>query len=151
VPLFERRPTRSKCRTARPKRIVDQMHYEETTPVTGVTRLVRQPGRARNVLMERRALVIAIGVGVPLAVHETRRPITWCTGSGEGPLHSRRSKRSHRSQTLTGRRIRSVKTVSPDLWSWTMSISVQVGEDRVDGRSRRTMAAPLRGSITDSL
>jgi len=67
------------------QRIVDQMHYEETTPVTGVTRLVREPGRARNVLMGAAALVIAIGVGVrslstrPSAHHPGAR------GSGEVP------------------------------------------------------------------
>ncbi len=51
-------------------RIVEQMRAEEASPA-GVTRLVRQPGRARNVLMGAAALVVAVGVGVPLAIQET--------------------------------------------------------------------------------
>jgi hypothetical protein len=58
------------------RRITDQMRSEDARPVTGVTRLVRQPGRARNVLMGTAALVIAVGVGVPLAVQETHPPAT---------------------------------------------------------------------------
>jgi hypothetical protein len=53
------------------ERIVDQMRSDETTS-TGVARLIRQPGRTRNALMGAAALVIAVGVGVPLAAHETR-------------------------------------------------------------------------------
>jgi hypothetical protein len=56
------------------RRIVDQMRTETATPGSGVARLVRQPGRSRNALMGAAALVIAIGVGVPLAAHETHRP-----------------------------------------------------------------------------
>lgn len=62
------------------ERIVDQMRVKETTP-TGVTRLVHQPGRARNVLMSAAALVVAVGVGVPLAIQETHRPVSPVTGA----------------------------------------------------------------------
>lgn len=50
-------------------RIVDQMRSEDATP-TGLTRLI-QRRRARNVLIASAALVVAVGVGVPLAAHET--------------------------------------------------------------------------------
>ena len=53
------------------QRILDQMRADEVTPASGVTRIVRQPGRARNVFMSAAALVIALAVGVPLAVHES--------------------------------------------------------------------------------
>jgi hypothetical protein len=56
------------------QRILDQMRADEAAPVAGVTRIVRQPGRARNVLMSTAALVIALAVGVPLAVHESGSP-----------------------------------------------------------------------------
>jgi hypothetical protein len=53
------------------QRIVDQMRAETKVPVAGITRMVRQPGRTRRALMGAAALVIAVGVGVPLAAHET--------------------------------------------------------------------------------
>lgn len=62
------------------ERIVEQMRAEETTPA-GVTRLVRQPGQARHALMGAAALIIAVGVGVPLAVQETHRPASPVTGA----------------------------------------------------------------------
>jgi hypothetical protein len=62
------------------ERLVDQMRVEEAT-VTGVRRLVRQPGRARNMLMSAAALVVAVGVGVPLAIQETHRPVSTVTGA----------------------------------------------------------------------
>jgi hypothetical protein len=69
------------------ERIVDQMRVEETT-ATGVTRLVHQPGRTRNLLMSAAALVIAVGVGVPLAIQETHGPASTVTGAlGKVPVH----------------------------------------------------------------
>jgi hypothetical protein len=62
-------------------RIVNQMRSEEPPPITGVTRLVRQPGRTRTVLLGAAALVIAVGVGVPLAAHETHGPATEVRGA----------------------------------------------------------------------
>jgi Domain of unknown function (DUF4349) len=63
------------------QRIVDQMRAETTVPVTGIARLVRQPSRARVVVMGAAALVIALTVGIPLAAHETHRPITVVHGA----------------------------------------------------------------------
>jgi hypothetical protein len=62
------------------RRIVDQMRVE-TTPATGITRLVRQPSRVRVVLMGAAALVIALAVGIPLAARETQRPTTVVHGA----------------------------------------------------------------------
>ena len=58
------------------QRIVDQMRGEESRSPARVTRLVREPGRARAVLMGAAALVVAVGVGVPLAAHETHPSVT---------------------------------------------------------------------------
>ena len=69
------------------ERIVEQMRAEETA-ARGVTRLVRQPGRARHVLMGAAALVVAVGVGVPLAIQETHGPASSVTGAiGKVPVH----------------------------------------------------------------
>jgi uncharacterized protein DUF4349 len=62
-------------------RIATQMRSEEPPPITGVTRLVRHPGRTRTVLMGAAALVIAVGVGVPLAAHENQGPISDVRGA----------------------------------------------------------------------
>jgi hypothetical protein len=115
------------------QRIVDQMHYEETTPVTGVTRLVREPGRARNVLMGAAALVIAIGVGVPLAVHETRRPITLVHGAVAKVPYTRGAPSAAQTgaATLSGSAFAPSKTVSPNsLKSRTTSISA--GSEKIE-------------------
>jgi len=56
------------------QRIVDQMRADEAAPGARVARIIRQPGRARNVFMGLAALVVALAVGVPLAVHESARP-----------------------------------------------------------------------------
>jgi Domain of unknown function (DUF4349) len=67
--------------SAAARRILDQMRADEA-PVAGVTRIVREPGRARNIFMSAAALVIAIAVGVPLAVHESgsRTPVHLVVG-----------------------------------------------------------------------
>jgi hypothetical protein len=53
------------------QRILNQMRADEAVQIAGVTRIVRQPGRVRNVFIGAAALVIALAVGVPLAVHES--------------------------------------------------------------------------------
>lgn len=63
------------------QRILDQMRADEAAPVAGVTRIVRQPGRARHVFMGAAALVVALSVGVPLAVHESTTPRTIVHGA----------------------------------------------------------------------
>lgn len=62
-------------------RIVDQMRSEELAPVTSLARLLAQRGRARNLLVGAAALVIALGVGVPLALRESHHPISPVRGA----------------------------------------------------------------------
>jgi hypothetical protein len=45
------------------QRIVDQMRADEAAPGARVARIIRQPGRARNVFMGLAALVVALAVG----------------------------------------------------------------------------------------
>jgi hypothetical protein len=63
------------------QRIVDQMREDEQAPVAGVTRIIRQPGRARHMFMGVAALVVALAVGVPLAGHESAKPRTIVHGA----------------------------------------------------------------------
>jgi hypothetical protein len=80
------------------------MRAEEETPASGMTRIVRQPGRARNVFMSAAALVIALAVGVPLAVHESG-PRTIVHGEAVGklaPVASTPAASSSKSLTGTG-------------------------------------------------
>ena len=121
-------------------RIVNQMRSEEPPPITGVTRLVRQPGRTRTVLIGAAALVIAVGVGVPLAAHETREPATEVRGavakvpsasSGLASLGAVRSNHSDRE------RIRGEKRHDEGVARRNGGTFRAIAEDRVNGRSRR--------------
>ncbi len=86
------------------RRIVEQMRADDVTPATGVARLLGPRGRTRQVVMGAAALVVAVAVGVPLAAHETRRPLTVAGGAyAKVPDHQGTSRAaSTGAKTVTG-------------------------------------------------
>jgi hypothetical protein len=84
------------------QRILDQMRADEAAPGARVTRIIRQPERARNVFMGAAALVIALAVGVPLAVHESGSRTTVQGEALEKMPPRTTTAGTPSSQTLTG-------------------------------------------------
>ena len=69
------------CRVRGRSTLFEQMRDESRTE-SRVTRLVREPSRTRRVTLGAAALVIALAVGVPLAIHQNaRREASSCTAS----------------------------------------------------------------------
>jgi hypothetical protein len=133
------------------QRLFEQIRDDDRSE-SRVTRLVREPSRTRRVALGAAALVIALAVGVPLALHQTATRDTFnkipaLSGSGflspSSPSQSVSGEASARGITPTGTQSNEKTTTLQRIES-TGTIAITVTKNHVDGTLAKLTAIAAR-------